>query len=292
VSKQDVQEAFRTRIEEIVFSIFGWDEAEFEFLEGKEAPPAAFRLKMSTMGTIMEGAKRVDEWTEIQKVLPPHDFTLKPNLKPPIKEGMINLTLDEYQTLLLINGEKTLNEVLLESPLGEFTTSKSLSDLISKGLVLKGEKRKIAKESREDEEKILLESVFQVYQRCFSLVERTLNQKLGQGKDEILNRFIEQQKKHHPFIAKIFKRGFLERESFFKMANGLPKEIRLHQVLDTLNSALFQSLKILHSILGENIKAQVCDQIKKEISPLLETEERIVERYQLSQEINRVLDKV
>jgi predicted transcriptional regulator len=291
ISRRDILEALKTRIEEVVFAIFGWEEAEFEFMEGKLPPPTESKLKMNTMGLIMEGAKRVDEWSEIQKNLPPGDFTLELNLKPPAKEGMVNLTLDEYLILLLIDGQKSVSEILMESSLGEFTTSKSLSDLISNGLVLKGE-QKSAYENKEDEEKALLDVVFQVYHHCFSMVEEILTQNLGQGKDELLNRLIEQQKKYYPILVRLLKKGFWCKESFLSVAKEVPQEIKLHKLLDSLNSILFEYMKNLYSILGINVKNRLCDQIKREIAPFLEADRLVTDKYQLQQEVFRVLDKV
>jgi hypothetical protein len=291
VSKAEILEALRMRIEETVFGIFSWEEAEFEFVEGQLPSPGVFNLKINTMGVIMEAAKRVDEWAQVQKTLPPPDFSVQPNLNPPAAKGVINLTLDEYQTLLLIDGQKTINEILLQSSLGEFITSKSLSDLITRGLIVKGEK-KTPKEDKKDEEKILLDILFQVYHHCLSVVDETLVQKLGKGKDEILNRLFVTQKEHHPLLDKLIKKGTLEKNNFFSAAEEIPKEIRLHQLLDSLNFLLSQSLITLHSILGENVKGCVSGRIKKEIAPILSTEKWVAEKYQLPEEIYRVLDKV
>ncbi|MGB2698315.1 MAG: DUF4388 domain-containing protein [Candidatus Zixiibacteriota bacterium] len=290
ISRRDVLDALKIRIEEIVFSIFGWEEAEFELMEGKLPPHTEFKLKMNTMGLIMEGAKRVDEWSEIQKTLPPGDFTLELNLKPPANEGRVNLTLDEYQTLLLIDGQRSVSEILMESPWGEFTTSKSLSDLILNGLVIKGA-QKTTHENKGEEEEVLLDTVFQVYHHCFSLVEEVLARKLGKGKDELLNRFIGQQKRYYPILGRLLNKGYLEKETFSSVVKEIPHEIRLHKLLDLYNSVLFEYLKNLYSILGMKIKNKLCDQIKREIAPFLEADKLVVEKYQLQQEIYRVLDK-
>jgi len=278
-------------MEETVFAIFRWEEAEFQFAEGKLPPSAELKLNTNTMGMIMEGAKRVDEWSEIQKVIPPNDFSLKTTLNPPAKEGTINLTLDEYQTLSLIDGQKTISDILMESPLGEFTTARSLSNLISNGLIETGEKR-TPSEDKEEEEEILLDAIYQVYHHCFSLVEQILTQKMGQGKDQLLNRSFAEQKEYYPVLEKLPRRGFLEKENFFLVAKEIAQETRLHQVLDLLNSILLQYLKTLRSVLGRNMQECAYERIKKEITPLLKRDQRIAEKYELAEEISRVLNKV
>jgi len=291
VSRQDILQGLKILAEETVFAIFGWEEAEFEFVEGKLPPSAKFKSEMNTVGIIMEGAKRVDEWSEIEKILPPYDFSVKPTLKPPSEEGRVNLTLEEYQTLLLIDGQKTISEILLESPLGEFTTSKSLSNLISNGLIVKGEK-KTPTEGKKEEEKTVLEVIYQIYHYCLSTVEHILTQKMGEGGEELLDRSVAEQKEHYPVVAKLSKRGFLEKENFFLVAGEIPEETRLHQLLDLLNSILLRYLKTLRSVLGRNVENQVANQIRKEMTSILKKEEWAAEKYQLGQEIFRVLSKV
>ena len=72
--KEEVMECLKIQIEEIVYNLFSWEEGEFKFVEGAEPKRMQFPMELSTMNVIMEGTRRIDEWFEIQKVLPPDDI--------------------------------------------------------------------------------------------------------------------------------------------------------------------------------------------------------------------------
>jgi hypothetical protein len=140
-SREEVIEALKLQIEEIVYTLFGWDESQFAFDEGKLPPEDQIQTELNTMNVIMEGTRRIDEWVEVQKVLPQPDVPLKAVLVPHGIRDELRLTLDEFQMLVLIDGDRTVPDLLELSPVGEFVTSKALYKLIVAGLVEPGEAR-------------------------------------------------------------------------------------------------------------------------------------------------------
>jgi len=70
VSQEDVVEALRTRTLEIIYDLFIWEEAYFEFFDKEPPPPDLIRIQVDATSVIMDGIYRIDEWSRYRKVIP------------------------------------------------------------------------------------------------------------------------------------------------------------------------------------------------------------------------------
>ena len=70
VSREELGLYLKQQIEEIIYNLFSWKEGEFVFREGQLPASREGLFELNTMNVIMEGTRRIDEWVEIQKVLP------------------------------------------------------------------------------------------------------------------------------------------------------------------------------------------------------------------------------
>ena len=82
----------RHQVEEIVYSIFGWPEGEFHFVEGEKPDSSDIPVQLNTLNIMMEGARRYDEYTQIVDALPGDDTVLRLSAIPHLPDGEISLT--------------------------------------------------------------------------------------------------------------------------------------------------------------------------------------------------------
>ena len=287
-SQKELSEHLRSQIEEMVYNIFSWDEGEFEFLDGRLPPKEEVTTLLPTMNMIMEGARRIDEWSRIQKVLPPDDAILNLNISPQIKGGKIDLTSDEYKTLLLVDGEKTLYEILEISPLGEFVTSKALSRFIEDGLLMAGDKKQIKKQKIKEEE-ILFGVLFEVYSRSFVIIEDILERKLGKSKDKIIRDSFLLAKSNFPILNLLMPDAIFVGENFTEKAFTLTEETRLHQMLEGLQNLLKRYMKSLWSFLGKEMVKKTASLIRRETAPIFSKQRELAKKYNLANDFYRTL---
>jgi hypothetical protein len=241
---------------------------------------------------VMEGTRRIDEWSQIQKFLPAEDVVLRVVANPKTKSNMLSLSLDDLQILLLINGERTTPDILELSSLGEFLTSKAVYNLFILGLVEKGEKKKFQRSPKEKEE-ILLEIVTQLYALSYRTVEKTVASKLGEGAKKILNRSLGLQKTYHPILTNLVSsEDFLNFGNLKSAVNRISKPIRFHKLMDGLNALLSEYLKSVSLILGKNLTRQIIAEIKKESAQVVASEREIAKEYDLEEELFRTLKQV
>lgn len=70
VSETDVHGMLRTRTLEIIYDLFLWEEAQFEFFDNDPFPEDLIRINVHPTSVIMEGVYRIDEWARYRELIP------------------------------------------------------------------------------------------------------------------------------------------------------------------------------------------------------------------------------
>jgi hypothetical protein len=125
--------AVKQQVLEIVFSLFHWQSGFFEFVEGETDAKEKITLAMSTTKVIMEGIHRLDEWGKFRAVFPDESAPLEPVQAGPAVAGRPDLTPDDKKIFSLVDGRRSLTEVVTLSRMGEFEAYASLFALHSAG---------------------------------------------------------------------------------------------------------------------------------------------------------------
>src|SRR5712691_3858369 len=135
---RDMQERqVRFQIEEVVFEVMSWREGYFSFSEGTptELPTDAV-VRIPTEALLMEGARRIDEWSRIEGRIP--HLGVVPMLAPPqeASEGELDLLPPEWEMLAMINGVRDVRAIASELGRSDFEVAKTLFGLESAGVIV------------------------------------------------------------------------------------------------------------------------------------------------------------
>ncbi|MGH7646391.1 MAG: DUF4388 domain-containing protein [Gemmatimonadales bacterium] len=136
VTGRELERQVRLQIEEVVFEVMGWNEGYFSFTEGASddvAAEASVRIPVEAL--LMEGARRIDEWSRIEKRIP--HLGVVPALAPPPEGGggELDLLPPEWEVLALVDAERDVRTVAAELGRSEFEVAKTLFGLESAGVV-------------------------------------------------------------------------------------------------------------------------------------------------------------
>ncbi|WP_394838379.1 response regulator [Pendulispora rubella] len=123
----------RLRGEEAIYRILIWNEADFEveFTQVKNEDI----IGTSTQGILMEGMRRVDEWTRLLEQLPPLSTIFEIDHAQLLER--LNEIPDELNGILrLFDGHRSLMDVVDESPFEDLSTLSTISKLYFEGLLI------------------------------------------------------------------------------------------------------------------------------------------------------------
>ncbi len=133
LTNKDLWRVIRVQIEEILFSALLLDRGELTLAHFDPAQ-VPNRTALNTQHILLEGVRRKDEMEHLRGELPPPDSVL---MRLRLEAGV---TLDTNERLIfdLVDGQRTLSKVAVDSGLGDFDSTRVLHHLLKVGLVTVG----------------------------------------------------------------------------------------------------------------------------------------------------------
>jgi hypothetical protein len=131
ISEEDLQRLMRRKAEEEIYDVFLWPEGSFHFIEDELPKNEMIPLQVDVTGIVMEGTRRVDEWSRIRQAIASDDVI--PVLQKAIDDA--SLTDVERTIINAVDGRRPIAEIVLESRSSSFVVSSTLYHRIREGEV-------------------------------------------------------------------------------------------------------------------------------------------------------------
>jgi len=134
LSPGDLLAAVRDQVIQVVFSLFHWKEGRFDFVEGSRSEEKIV-LNSTVMNVIMEGARRTDELSRFKEKIQSDRMILSPvkSLEEVAKAARVSEL--EATVLSLVDGRRTVREIVILAGRGEFDCLQALYALLSAGVI-------------------------------------------------------------------------------------------------------------------------------------------------------------
>jgi Domain of unknown function (DUF4388) len=129
ISESDLHRLLRLKAEESIYDVFAWDEGEFRFLDGDLPVSTLIPMNLDITTIIMEGAQRIDEWRRIRERIPSAEAI-------PVAMGELDdpkLSSGARQILSLVNDDRTVEEIRLQTHSSEFFVCRVLFQQVERG---------------------------------------------------------------------------------------------------------------------------------------------------------------
>ncbi len=134
VTRQDLEHFMRVQIEEAVFFLFTWTSGSFNFEADIRPEEQDFLVSISPESVLLEGARRVDEWSLIAKKIPSFDIIFEREAAK-LDASEVELTPEQERLLPLLDGSRDVAALIDETAMGEFEMGKALYGLLSAGFI-------------------------------------------------------------------------------------------------------------------------------------------------------------
>ncbi len=132
----EVRRSLRAQIEEAVYSLFGWHSGTFSFEAGVLPEVEEGLEQINPESLLLEGARRVDEWSLFEKKIPSFDliFAVVPDQ---LGGHEAEFTEAQRRIVPLLDGQRDVRAVIDASGLSEFEAARALYGLLTAGLAHK-----------------------------------------------------------------------------------------------------------------------------------------------------------
>jgi hypothetical protein len=132
LSDSELRHYMQVQIEEAVFFLFTWRRGDFSFERDVKPAPEDFVVSIDPETLLLEGARRVDEWSVIEKKIPSFNMVFKVD-QPRIDSSDAKLSDEQKRIASLLDGARELSAVVAETGMIEFDVGKALYGLITAG---------------------------------------------------------------------------------------------------------------------------------------------------------------
>jgi tetratricopeptide (TPR) repeat protein len=136
ISREQLHQQIRIQIEEAVYFLFTWAEGAFNFEADILPEQQDFLVSINPESLLLEGARRVDEWSLIEKKIPTFDIVFELDAKRLDASGA-KLTAEQQTIAPLIDGQRDVARIIEDSGLVEFEVGKALYGLATAGFLHK-----------------------------------------------------------------------------------------------------------------------------------------------------------
>jgi CheY-like chemotaxis protein len=129
-------ECLRRHTESAVYKGIAWKQGEF-FFEKVSGPSFSNPIQLKVDDLLIEGARRADEWSLIQQKIPDFELVFEPMIGNADELSTRGMSDIDMQVFSLINGRRTIQEIIDMLNLTEFDVGKSMFILLSVNLIRK-----------------------------------------------------------------------------------------------------------------------------------------------------------
>ncbi len=294
ISTDVLMQVIRYQLEESIYDLFMEKKGSFSFID--EDPPANtdIFIPISLTNLVMEGARRIDEWSRIRKEIDSMDivFEKASNRKD------INLEPDELVVLDIVDGEKTIADIVEASGIDKFEAVHILYGLLSTNSIRKKEylksetekmrhkpepektpkKEPVAEEKTEpsavpepreikDEDLMEYTDIINQYNNIFSTIYESVKFAIGEGASVVLGTFFKGLDQDAVFkdVNAIEEDGTLDANQILENLTAIPKGQRRQILTDSLNELLYSQLFAVKNTIGTEMEQAILNIIKTQL---------------------------
>jgi len=140
IERSELERVVRLQVEEAVYYLFTLKQGAFTFNTDRRPPHQFLSETLDAEGLLLEGARRVDEWSLIQKKVPSFDLVYR-RTRDAHAISADDLTEEQRRILPLLDGTHDVAGVIDAMGMSEFDVGKALYGLIMAGFARLVERR-------------------------------------------------------------------------------------------------------------------------------------------------------
>ncbi|HEX6134531.1 MAG TPA: DUF4388 domain-containing protein [Longimicrobiales bacterium] len=135
VGEEELERQLRFQMEETIYEVMPWDEGYFKFEERGEIGEQRLLARVRVESLLMEGARRIDEWTRLEAKVPSPEAVPVLGANADREMTPLELRSDEWEVLAEIDGERDVRQLAADLGRSAFDVAKIVYGLVSTGVL-------------------------------------------------------------------------------------------------------------------------------------------------------------
>ncbi len=136
ISKEVLQNVLQIQIKDVIFKLFRWKDGRYKFDAHQIEFEKEYQIPISTGFILMEGIRMLDEWPDIEGLIPTDNIIFSQSNKGEESEKLFSsLGTEEINIFNLVDGQRDVKSIIQMVNLTEFEVYKTLAALKFAGLI-------------------------------------------------------------------------------------------------------------------------------------------------------------
>jgi Domain of unknown function (DUF4388) len=135
IDRSDLESAVRQQVDELLYSLLAWESGSFKFYENQYPTDEEITVNVSVENVILEGLRRLDERNMAQEALGDSNMVYMLAVTEAERLRDVALRGAEWNVMTLVNGYRTVNEIVAASPMGQDETLRVMAQLKLAGMI-------------------------------------------------------------------------------------------------------------------------------------------------------------
>ncbi len=135
VGQADIIASLRNHMLETTYRLFSWVEGLFRFEAALMPGEDKITVPIDLENVIMEGARRMREWEQLNEELPSLDMALKFAERPNTNIRNMNLSVEEWRVVSYINPKNSMRAIAKANSLSDLEIRRIVYGLLQAGMV-------------------------------------------------------------------------------------------------------------------------------------------------------------
>jgi hypothetical protein len=287
ISRSSLKDFLHLQAEEILYDIFLWEAGDFEYTDTPIDIKEKLFIPLNPMGIIMEATRRIDEQSIIKREIPGEQLIFKISQKMGETEKL-KLTKNERRILALMDGNRTVKQVINDSGYAEPATYKIIYSLKMTGF--------IEKTWKEESDVVNFIDIINIFNNIFQIVYKTLEVELGTMVFTIFAECKAQLSPEQRDLLQYFDMGIdaaSNRQALLEVINKFQDRQQGRILLiQSFNTLLQNIISKETETLGSQITRRTLDEIEQILSYVKEYQRDSFEKIRTVREIETFLEEL
>ena len=282
------------QVEEILYSLLLWKKGKFEYKDVKLNLEGMVITQLNPMKLILEASRRIDELSVLNTVITSENLVFKITGNVQNKEDEIRLNANEWRILSLIDGSRTIRQIVAQSGYDEFAVYKIIFSLNSYGLIEKKEEVQLSDSGAGNEEYSAVITVYNdILQSVIKNIEHELGDRAASIFDEIKADISDDYKKifenYHPSHHTSSNiKSIIEQLELIENEEESGKEI----LINGFNAYTTLVLRKIAAILGMNPMQSILKEIENIIGYVKKYHTESLEKNRIVNDLTNIINSI
>ena len=265
ISPAKLWESVKKQLKVIFYSIFNWAEGELHFFEGEPSLTEAIVLTENTPDLILEGIRSITDYDVLYHYLRDRGIKYLLNEEKYRKRPIVLEPYEEYVTRL-IDGERSVNEIIEVSDIGEIETLRVLYILKSFNLITSDKNiTMVTPIPLKNSEKEDFVKIIRKFNNIFSYIYHAILREVGPIGERVIEKNIGEVTLYRGDVfsnLSLKKTGALDEEEILKALWTIKREKRKTVLLKLLDDLLMAETLAVKRVLGKEYEEKITSMVK------------------------------